>query len=73
VPRERADVEKFDDHFHGWSDNPQPIPRIEWRPTKVTSTRVLALLNGTIDMTDSFLPVDQVASRNQRTRMSRRM
>jgi peptide/nickel transport system substrate-binding protein len=30
------------------------------RPTKVTSTRVLALLNGTIDMTDSFLPVDQV-------------
>jgi peptide/nickel transport system substrate-binding protein len=26
----------------------------------VTSTRVLTLLNGTIDMTDSFLPVDQV-------------
>ncbi|HXO91848.1 MAG TPA: ABC transporter substrate-binding protein [Stellaceae bacterium] len=60
VPRERADVEKFDGHFYGWSDNAQPINRIEWRPTKVTSTRVLALLNGTIDMTDSFLPVDQV-------------
>jgi peptide/nickel transport system substrate-binding protein len=60
LPRERADVERFDDHFYGWGDNPQPINRIEWRPTKVTSTRVLALLNGTIDMTDSFLPVDQV-------------
>jgi len=36
------------------------IKKVEWRPTKVTSTRVLALLNGTIDMTDSFLPVDQV-------------
>ena len=44
----------------GWSDNPHPIKRIEWRPAKVTSTRVLALLNGTLDMTDSFLPVDQV-------------
>src|SRR5947208_15571455 len=44
----------------GWNDNPHPIKRIEWRPAKVTSTRVLALLNGTIDMTDSFLPVDQV-------------
>jgi peptide/nickel transport system substrate-binding protein len=60
VPLERADVEKFDDHFFGWGDNPQAVKRIEWRPTKVTSTRVLALLNGTLDMTDSFLPVDQV-------------
>ncbi len=60
VPLERADLEKYDDHFMGWSDNPHPIKRIEWRPAKVTSTRVLALLNGTLDMTDSFLPVDQV-------------
>jgi peptide/nickel transport system substrate-binding protein len=60
MPLERADLEKFDDHFIGWSDNPQAIKRIEWRPAKVTSTRVLALLNGTLDMTDSFLPVDQV-------------
>jgi len=71
VPRERADVEKFDDHFYGWSDNPHPIPRIEWRPTKVTSTRVLALLNGTIDMTDSFCrSIRSSASRNLRMRMS---
>ena len=60
MPLEQADLEKNDDHFMGWSDNPQPIKKIEWRPAKVTSTRVLALLNGTLDMTDSFLPVDQV-------------
>jgi peptide/nickel transport system substrate-binding protein len=60
VPLEKADLDKHDDHFKGWGDNPQPIKRIEWRPAKVTSTRVLALLNGTLDMTDSFLPVDQV-------------
>jgi hypothetical protein len=60
VPLEKADLERFDDHFIGWSDNPQAVKKIEWRPAKVTSTRVLALLNGTLDMTDSFLPVDQV-------------
>jgi peptide/nickel transport system substrate-binding protein len=60
VPLEKADLVKNDDHFIGWGDNPQAINKIEWRPAKVTSTRVLALLNGTLDMTDSFLPVDQV-------------
>src|SRR5580692_4973656 len=60
VPLEKADLVKNDDHFVGWGDNPQAINKIEWRPAKVTSTRVLALLNGTLDMTDSFLPVDQV-------------
>jgi peptide/nickel transport system substrate-binding protein len=60
VPLEAADFAKYDDHFMGWSDNPQAVKKIEWRPAKVTSTRVLALLNGTLDMTDSFLPVDQV-------------
>jgi peptide/nickel transport system substrate-binding protein len=60
LPLEHADVEKYDDHFYGWSENSQAIKKVEWRPTKVTSTRVLALLNSTIDMTDSFLPVDQV-------------
>jgi peptide/nickel transport system substrate-binding protein len=60
VPLERADLEINTGHFVGWSDNPQPIKKIEWRPAKVTSTRVLALLNGSLDMTDSFLPVDQV-------------
>jgi peptide/nickel transport system substrate-binding protein len=60
VPLEHVDMEKYDDHFLGWSDNPRPIRKIEWRPTQVTSTRVLALLNGSLDMTDSNLPVDQV-------------
>jgi peptide/nickel transport system substrate-binding protein len=60
VPLEKADLERYDDHFFGWSDNPRAVKRIEWRPAKVTSTRVLALLNGSLDMTDSFLPVDQV-------------
>jgi peptide/nickel transport system substrate-binding protein len=53
-------MERFEQHFLGWSDNPRPVKKIEWRPTQVTSTRVLALLNGSLDMTDSFLPVDQV-------------
>jgi peptide/nickel transport system substrate-binding protein len=60
VPLEIADLTRNPEHFKGWADNPKPIERIEWRPAKVTSTRVLALLNGTLDMTDSFLPVDQV-------------
>ena len=60
VPLEHVDMEKYDDHFLGWNDNPRPIRKIEWRPTQVTSTRVLALLNGSLDMTDSNLPVDQV-------------
>ena len=60
LPLEHADVEKYDDHFYSWRENSQAIKKVEWRPTKVTSTRVLALLNSTIDMTDSFLPVDQV-------------
>jgi peptide/nickel transport system substrate-binding protein len=60
VPLEHVDMEKYDAHFLGWNDNPRPIRKIEWRPTQVTSTRVLALLNGSLDMTDSNLPVDQV-------------
>jgi peptide/nickel transport system substrate-binding protein len=60
VPLEKADIEKFDDYFQGWAQNKKPIRRIEVRPTQVTSTRVLALLNGTLDLTDTYLPVDQV-------------
>jgi len=60
VPLERVDMERNDAHFLGWAHNPKPIRRIEIRPTKETSTRVLALLNGSLDMTDTYLPVDQV-------------
>ena len=60
IPNERVDMERFPDHFMGWNHNSKPVKKIEWRPTQVTSTRVLALLNGSLDMTDSFLPSDQV-------------
>ncbi len=60
VPLEHVDMEKNADHFMGWTDNPRPIDKIEWRPTQVTSTRVLALLNGSLDMTAGYLPVDQL-------------
>src|ERR1051325_10356443 len=53
-------MERNEPHFLGWGHNPNPIRRIEIRPTKETSTRVLALLNGSLDMTDTYLPVDQV-------------
>ena len=60
VPLEKVDMERNEAHFMGWSHNPNPIRRVEIRPTKETSTRVLALLNGSLDLTDTYLPVDQV-------------
>lgn len=60
VPLEKVDIEKFDGYFQGWIHNQHPISRVEFRPTRETSTRVLALLNGTLDFTDTYLPVDQV-------------
>ncbi len=60
VPLEKVDMEKYDGYFQGWQHNPRPIRRVEIRPTKVTSTRVMALLNGSLDLTDTYLPVDQV-------------
>src|SRR5882724_9431460 len=62
VPLEKVDMERNEDHFLGWADNKKPIRRVEIRPTQVTSTRVLALLNGSLDFTDTYLPVDQVES-----------
>ncbi len=60
VPLEKVDMERNEAYFMGWSHNPNPIRRVEIRPTKETSTRVLALLNGSLDLTDTYLPVDQV-------------
>ena len=60
VPLEKVDMERNEAHFMGWSHNPNPIRRVEIRPTQETSTRVLALLNGSLDLTDTYLPVDQV-------------
>jgi peptide/nickel transport system substrate-binding protein len=59
-PLEQLDLEIFDGHFMGWADNKNPVRRIAMRPTSETSTRVLALLNGSLDWTDTNLPADQV-------------
>ncbi len=59
-PLEQLDLEIFDGHFMGWEDNKNPVRRIAMRPTAETSTRILALLNGTMDWTDTNFPADQV-------------
>ena len=59
-PLEQLDLDIFDGHFMGWEDNPKAVRKIANRPTQETSTRILALLNGSIDCTDTNLPADQV-------------
>ncbi|HEX3991200.1 MAG TPA: ABC transporter substrate-binding protein [Acetobacteraceae bacterium] len=59
-PLEQLDMDINENHFLGWAHNPNPVQRIASRPVRETSTRVLALLNGTIDCTDTNLPADQV-------------
>ncbi len=59
-PLERVDLKRNAGHFLGWDDNPKPVNLIQILPTRETSTRVLALLQGSVDMTDSYLPTDQV-------------
>ncbi|MBX9699972.1 MAG: ABC transporter substrate-binding protein [Acetobacteraceae bacterium] len=71
--RVSLDLERFPDHFMGWSGNQRPIDQVRVRPVMETTTRVLALLRGEIDATDSYLPTDQVerVERNARTRVAR--
>ncbi len=59
-PLEQLDLEMFDGHFMGWEDNKSPARKIAMRPTSETFTRILALLNGSLDWTDTNLPADQV-------------
>ena len=59
-PLERVDLKRSEAHFKGWADNPKAANLIQILPTRETSTRVLGLLQGSIDMTDSYLPTDQV-------------
>jgi peptide/nickel transport system substrate-binding protein len=59
-PQEVIDLERYEDHFMGWDHNPDPIDAVKQRDVKETSTRVLALIAGEIDSTDSYLPTDQV-------------
>ncbi|MCB4824584.1 ABC transporter substrate-binding protein [Roseicella aerolata] len=72
-PRTALDLVRFPEHFRGWADNPKPIDQVRSRPVMETSTRVLALLRGEIDATDSYLPTDQVerVERNARTRVAK--
>lgn len=63
-PLEYLDMEINEQHFLGWAHNAKPVRRIACRPTKETSTRVLALLNGSLDCTDTNLPGDQVEKIN---------
>lgn len=60
VPQEKLDLTRNAGHFFGWDDNPAPIETVRAYPVQETSTRVLALLRGDIDATDSYLPSDQV-------------
>lgn len=56
LPQERADLKRFEEHFMGWGDNPRPFDQLKLHPVRETSTRLLALLDGSIDMTDNNLP-----------------
>ena len=69
--RTALDLNRFPDHFLGWSHNRRPLEQSRSRPIMETSTRVLALLRGEIDAGDSYLPTDQVerVERNARTRV----
>ncbi len=60
VPQEKLDLSLFEDHFYGWSDNPDPVETVRAYPVGETATRVLSLVNGDIHATDSYLPTDQV-------------
>ncbi|MDO9712150.1 ABC transporter substrate-binding protein [Paracraurococcus lichenis] len=72
-PRTSLDLERNPAHFRGWSENPKPVDLVRSRPVMETSTRVLALLRGEIDATDSYLPTDQVerVEKNARTRVAK--
>jgi peptide/nickel transport system substrate-binding protein len=60
TPLERCDLHRNKAHFYGWTDNPHPVETVAYRLAHETSTGVLGLLNGSIDLTDSYLPTDQV-------------
>jgi peptide/nickel transport system substrate-binding protein len=60
VPQEKLDLAIHEDHFYGWSDNPDPIEVVRAYPVQETATRVLALIKGDVHATDSYLPTDQV-------------
>jgi peptide/nickel transport system substrate-binding protein len=58
-------AKRFVDHFKGWG--PKYLDEIEYRSVHETNTRVLGLEKGDFQMTDGYLPYDQV----QRLRKSK--
>ncbi|MBV8166592.1 MAG: ABC transporter substrate-binding protein [Alphaproteobacteria bacterium] len=57
-PLDQFDLDWFPDHFMGWE--PKHLTQIKARMIKETSTRVLAVSKGDIDLTDGYLPADQI-------------
>jgi peptide/nickel transport system substrate-binding protein len=51
---------RFKDHFLGWSGNPSPIDRIDFRTVREVTSVVLGLIKGDFHGTDGYLPADQV-------------
>ena len=60
LPQKQVDLKRNPNHFMGWKHNAKPIDTVKARAVAETSTRVLALLKGDIDVGDSYLPADQV-------------
>jgi len=57
-PFETMDLEWFPDYMLGWRKD--PIKRVQARGIKETSTRVMALQRGEIDLGDLFMTNDQI-------------
>jgi len=57
-PLDKVDLAWFPDYFLGWPEKHLTI--IKARMIKETSTRVLAISKGEIDVTDSYIPADQL-------------
>jgi len=51
---------RFKDHFLGWSHNPSPIDRVDFRSVREVTSVVLGLMKGDFHATDGYLPADQV-------------
>ena len=59
-PLERVDLKQVPTTSSAGPTTRRRPSMIQMLPTRETSTRVLALLQGSVDMTDSYLPTDQV-------------
>lgn len=57
-PQDQMDLEWFPDYFLGWPA--KHLTQIKARMIRETATRVLAVTKGDIDLTDGYLPGDQI-------------